>query len=218
MPQIPWRFAWDAAEAPSKALSPPRCKPPIVLEFNCDLALLACRKAMVQTSTEQHARTRKTTPSPSFPPQNATGRGALPCLLSRLFICSCILRVHESAASRPRFFCTAALTYRIAFNRRAAKPPLHAHTREDAASFMARSKAELQAIRARQRREPKVPLRSDEEIETERREREAERDAWHWIPMEFAASSAKVRPPNRRTPTSRARCRSVCPPPNQQKR
>lgn len=53
---------------------------------------------MVQTSTEQHARTRKTAPSPSFTLQNAAGRGALPCLLSRLFICSCILRVRESAA------------------------------------------------------------------------------------------------------------------------
>jgi hypothetical protein len=91
-----------------------------------------------------------------------------------------------------------ALTYRIAFNRRAAKTPLPVHTREDAASFMARNKAELQAVRARQRREPKVPLRSDEEIETERRERQAEHDARHWIPMEFGSIFRKSPPPKPR--------------------
>jgi hypothetical protein len=67
----------------------------------------------------------------------------------------------------------------IAFNRRAAKTSLPAHTREDAASFMARNKAELQAVRARQRREPKVALRSPENVETERRESEAASDARH---------------------------------------
>jgi hypothetical protein len=56
--------------------------------------------------------------------------------------------------------------------------------REDAASFMARNKAELKAVRARQRREPKVALRSPEDIETERREREAAFDARHWTFMD----------------------------------
>jgi hypothetical protein len=51
--------------------------------------------------------------------------------------------------------------------------------REDAASFMARNKAELKAVRARQKREPKAPLRS-RVIETERREWEAAFDARHW--------------------------------------
>jgi hypothetical protein len=58
-----------------------------------------------------------------------------------------------------------------------------AHTpmmREDAASFMARNKAELKAVRARQRRKPKASLRSSEDIETERREWEAAFDARHW--------------------------------------
>jgi hypothetical protein len=68
----------------------------------------------------------------------------------------------------------------IALNRRSAKTPLPAHTREDAASFMARNKAELQAVQARQRREPKVALRSEEEMEAERRESEAAFDARHW--------------------------------------
>jgi hypothetical protein len=45
---------------------------------------------------------------------------------------------------------------------------------------MARNKAELKAVRARQMREPKVALRSPEDIETERREREAAFDARHW--------------------------------------
>jgi hypothetical protein len=60
---------------------------------------------------------------------------------------------------------------------------------------MAQNKGELQAVRARQRREPKVPLRSEEEIETERREREAEHDARHFVSMDTGNIFRKNPPP-----------------------
>jgi hypothetical protein len=79
-----------------------------------------------------------------------------------------------------------ALTYIIAFDRRAAKIPLPAHTpkmSESAASFMARNKAELQAVRDRQRRGPEARRARAmmEDMESDLREAEAASDArGHW--------------------------------------
>jgi hypothetical protein len=75
----------------------------------------------------------------------------------------------------------------IAFNRRTAKTPLSEHTpkmSEDAASLIARTKAELQVVRAGQRCTPedrKARAIMMEATDTYRREREAARVAKNWL-------------------------------------